>query len=172
MNNNELKHFGIIGMKWGIRRYQNYDGSYTKAGMKRYNAAKEKYEEKKDSYKEAKAAKKQGLANTYDVKKAKAELKGAKLELKKHYKHLKLDKLGDEGKLEYASGKRIRSNASTRRLIDVGGLIATSMLLDSGNTKAAAITLFGSAAADTALRIAEEHSNRRLRAFYGHTSNY
>lgn len=30
----ELIHHGIKGMKWGIRRYQNYDGSYTKAGLK------------------------------------------------------------------------------------------------------------------------------------------
>lgn len=37
-------HFGILGMKWGVRRYQNYDGSLTKAGKKRYddgNSSKE-----------------------------------------------------------------------------------------------------------------------------------
>ena len=32
----ELYHHGILGMKWGIRRYQNEDGSYTKAGKARY----------------------------------------------------------------------------------------------------------------------------------------
>jgi hypothetical protein len=32
----ELYHHGVKGMKWGIRRYQNEDGSYTKAGRKRY----------------------------------------------------------------------------------------------------------------------------------------
>ena len=32
---NELYHFGINGLKWGIRRYKNSDGSYTKAGKKR-----------------------------------------------------------------------------------------------------------------------------------------
>lgn len=31
-----LAHHGIIGMKWGIRRYQNRDGSLTAAGRKRY----------------------------------------------------------------------------------------------------------------------------------------
>lgn len=32
-----LCHWGIKGMKWGIRRYQNKDGSLTPAGRKRYN---------------------------------------------------------------------------------------------------------------------------------------
>jgi hypothetical protein len=30
-----LVHYGIKGMKWGVRRYQNADGSYTDAGRKR-----------------------------------------------------------------------------------------------------------------------------------------
>ena len=38
---NELNHFGIKGMKWGIRRYQNKDGSLTAAGKKKYNDSSE-----------------------------------------------------------------------------------------------------------------------------------
>jgi hypothetical protein len=34
---NELYHHGIKGQKWGVRRYQNPDGSLTEAGQKRYN---------------------------------------------------------------------------------------------------------------------------------------
>jgi hypothetical protein len=34
-NYNELYHWGIKGQKWGVRRYQNKDGTLTPAGKKR-----------------------------------------------------------------------------------------------------------------------------------------
>ena len=37
MNEYELYHYGIKGQKWGVRRYQNKDGTLTPAGKKRNN---------------------------------------------------------------------------------------------------------------------------------------
>lgn len=42
VSTDELCHTGIKGMKWGIRRYQNKDGTLTDAGKKRYNAEADK----------------------------------------------------------------------------------------------------------------------------------
>lgn len=36
MSETTLTHWGILGMKWGVRRYQNEDGTLTEAGKKRY----------------------------------------------------------------------------------------------------------------------------------------
>ena len=40
---NSLKHHGILGMKWGVRRYQNKDGSLTPAGKRKAAKMKDEY---------------------------------------------------------------------------------------------------------------------------------
>ena len=47
--NDQIWHWGIKGMKWGVRRYQNADGSLTDAGKRRYSSDIAANAKKKDN---------------------------------------------------------------------------------------------------------------------------
>lgn len=44
-----IQHYGIFGMRWGVRRFQNKDGSLTDAGRRRYDALVSKKGTRRDS---------------------------------------------------------------------------------------------------------------------------
>lgn len=67
--NNELYHFGIKGQKWGVRRFQNSDGTLTPVGKKQ----REKMKRTNDAG--AKISKQVvDAVNSGDIKRAKTEL--------------------------------------------------------------------------------------------------
>ena len=96
--NDELYHHGIKGQHWGIRRFQNSDGSLTTAGSKRYgygNGSDGSSGNSKPSRAERKSAKKEAK------RKAINEYEKILLDTKKAY--AESDKIWDEAKKTYKS---------------------------------------------------------------------
>lgn len=46
-DNNYLAHYGIKGQKWGVRRFENEDGTLTPRGRKRYDKLDNRFVKKK-----------------------------------------------------------------------------------------------------------------------------
>lgn len=65
---NELKHHGIKGQKWGVRRFQNTDGTLTSKGRKRLNEIKTSVIEKATERAKAGVSSKGDFSSKIDYK--------------------------------------------------------------------------------------------------------
>lgn len=172
-----LCHHGIKGMKWGVRRYQNYDGTYTQKGVDRYNKAWKEYDTAKQNLKRTKQSLKTKTTTKEQYKIAKTEVKKSKRKLDKAYDTLKTDKLADQGKALYKRGKTITGNMNKNAIaqvsVVVGSRIVTEILSSTMANKSvaqisgAAIAIGGTAV--NAIMAGKTYSdNKKLRAYYGH----
>ncbi len=92
-----LAHFGVQGMKWGVRRYETSSGHLTTAGQARYNTVEGKYQKLKS----AKAAKRSALGE-YNKDFAKAYNASQRLNISKKRKADRDEKVAKA----YESGKK------------------------------------------------------------------
>lgn len=101
-DDNYIEHFGIFGMKWGIRRWQNKDGTLTEAGKKHYY--KHSGEWKRAGKKQARrdAAKLGALADSHAVGKQ-SKIDDMANEIANRYSSIKIDTIhfeNDDGKFK------------------------------------------------------------------------
>ena len=120
---NELYHFGIKGMRWGVRRYQNPDGSLTNAGKKRLKKGQTSNEENYSSNK----------SKTKTVKEmSDDELSQAitRLQLEEKYKSLSPKNVSKGKKFVDTVANDVLKPAA----IDIGKQVAKSLMVKGVNS--------------------------------------
>ena len=117
----ELYHFGVKGMKWGVRRYQNEDGSLTSLGKKRDKMLSDRKTAKKHST----------TSNMVKAEYSRREFEDAKTRLKlenqkkksKHQQDLE-KKYIDQGFAKDEAEIKAYNRAKTETILKVAGGIA------------------------------------------------
>lgn len=190
-----IEHYGVKGMKWGVRRYEKYPGSYTKRGVKKTKEAISDYEKAISNYKKTKEGYKQGKNTKADVRASRRNKEDARYEANRHFKDLKFDKRADQGKELYKRGKTIGGNSVKYLAASLIGYVGSwylgNLISDklSGTKYDKPVTILKTqkrvlqaplsqllpsairktyVIADAAWFMNKEIQNSKLRAYYGH----
>lgn len=123
MDNKTLYHHGIKGMKWGVRRYQNRDGTLTTEGRKKKST--EEIADKKEKSNRKVAVKNRRTLSDADLKK-----KIERLKMEKEFKNLTEE--------DIAPGKKFVSNVMSSagtKVLTIAAAGAMSYAVKAAMTK-------------------------------------
>ena len=167
----ELCHHGIKGMKWGIRRYQNANGSLTVAGKSRYRTSLgTKHRAKKDAkeYARAKMFYGEGAGNRRKLIKAKVNERskdaGYKQEFDKYLAKQNMAKHASKARAERKVKDAKKRTAKTAR-----GLYHLSMG-DAAKVSATATVIFGLAHATCVDKVVKNAAKTKVTELYNSAS--
>ena len=146
---NYLEHFGIKGMKWGIRRFENEDGTLTEAGKRRYAKTRHREERKisrqarKDAeeFARAKMFYGEGAGNRRKLIKAAVKQRSSDPFYKAEFeRYLSVQDMAKHA--EKARGERKRRNAVNTTAKTARG-VKNAYLGNIGRASTTAIALYG-----------------------------
>lgn len=118
MDNNQMYHWGIKGMKWGVRRFQNKDGTRTALGKKR-----ERANDKAESDRKKEPAK-SGPRKVSDMSNDELQTAIKRLQLEQQYRQLKPERV--------SIGKQFMEKSILPAAMDGGKRLLTDFLIDRG----------------------------------------
>ena len=124
MDNTELYHHGVKGMKWGVRRYQNSDRSLTAAGKRRVTKLESKYEAVTGKKVSEGSAKSSSSSSSTPKKKTLSAMSDKEIQAK-------IDRIGLEQKYS-----ELVSSSSTKKEISRGQKFMQDVLEQSGKNVA------------------------------------
>lgn len=137
MNNDELMHYGVLGMHWGVRRYQNKDGSLTSAGRKRATKLASEYEKLTGSKaKKTETTSSSGKSSGKTKAKSISEMSNQEIQDKINRIRLENDLKSVSPKTVSAGQKftrKVMNDVITPAATDIGRQLAKSMFADGVN---------------------------------------
>lgn len=131
--NDFLAHHGIKGMRWGIRRYQNKDGSLTTAGKRRLAKIQSKraeIEEEEGRLGQSTSKKSQnphGKKSVFEMSDDELKTKIERLGLERQYKSYMSELYPSKKKAPLVDGRKVVSEILTGSLTTVGKSVAMTL---------------------------------------------
>lgn len=137
---NFLAHHGIKNQRWGIRRYQNPDGSLTEAGRKRYRKLSEKQDRLEAERKRLvgdnqpkKTPNPHGKKSIFDMSDDELNAEINRLGIEKKYRDLMKDLYPKPKKERYFNGRKVVSDMLTGGLTAAGKNIVENVAGNQAN---------------------------------------